>query len=490
MPIVITRRDVAGKPRGNRVVLYVRVSAVMGRSGDEFHSPDVQLDAMRHAIRYAKMREVDVVQDLDESGRTFDRQGIDRIKKMAEAGALDAVAVYRVNRLGRNVLESLQFLTWLADRGVTILSASEHIDTSTPAGRMMLTNMLAVAEMQSDEIGENWSAALARRAQKGYARRAVGYRKESGAKIMTPDPVMGPAVTRVFIDYADGVPIGKIADAWAQARGRPVFIANLKQMLRRPVYLGVVAMNGELFPGLHKPLVDESTWRKVQERLARDAKAPPRFLELTWALAGLASCPNGHVLQKMPFRRRVTDEVVPRLACSRGPSRGVTKTCVGVGFPNMAEVEAEVLNQVEEYIRLLRTDPAAARAVEREQHLAAGAVEGVRQRLDENRRALARLARAWAEGSGEVDGLREAQKELREEAELLRRQLLEIESQPAPRTAAEVSSLAEKLLALWPDMSPSERNQALRTVVKRVLVRKATRWREPVAGRVEVVEWA
>jgi DNA invertase Pin-like site-specific DNA recombinase len=474
---------------GNRVVMYIRVSALMGRGGDDFHSPSLQLEAMRATVKYSRMREVAVIEDIDQSGRSFARAGIDRIKAMAESGQLDAVAVYRVNRLGRNVLESLQFLTWLSERGVTILSASEHIDTSTPAGRMMLTNMLAVAEMQSDEIGENWAATIARRARMGYARLAVGYRKDPKSPVMVPDPVMAPAVRRVFRDYADGVPISRIAEQWAADRGRPVFLANLKQMLRRPVYLGVVVAHGDMFAGLHEPLVDETTWRKVQDRLARDAKAPPRFLELTWALAGLAFCPAGHVLQKTPHRHRTTREVVERLACSRGPSRGVTRSCVGIGFPVMARVEAEVLRQVTDYIRLLRTDPAAAAEVERAQRVGVEEAAGLRRRLDELRRAMGRLAKAWAEGAGDVGGLKDAQAELAAEADGLELRLLAIDVGEVPQSAEEKSLLAEKLVGMWPVMSPSERNQALRTVVKRVEVRRAARWREPVEDTVRVVDW-
>ncbi|MGC1213859.1 MAG: recombinase family protein, partial [Micromonospora sp.] len=139
----------------SRVALYVRVSALMGRSGDNFHSPEVQTTAMRRVT--TGMHEVAVVEDIDRTGRHFSREGIERIRRLALARQIDALAVYDVSRLGRNVKESLTFLAWLAEQGVTILSASEQVDTSTPAGRLMLTNMLAIAEYRSDEIGRGWS---------------------------------------------------------------------------------------------------------------------------------------------------------------------------------------------------------------------------------------------------------------------------------------------------------------------------------------------
>src|SRR5687768_2774212 len=143
------RRLVAVLDRPLRVVVYIRVSALMGRGGDDFHSPEVQLGAIRR--RTIGMREVEVIDcDIDQTGTTFDRKGIDRVRELAEAGLMDVLAVYNVSRLGRNTLESLKFLNWLADRGVTIISAKQHIDTSTPSGRKHLTDLLAGAQMQSE----------------------------------------------------------------------------------------------------------------------------------------------------------------------------------------------------------------------------------------------------------------------------------------------------------------------------------------------------
>src|SRR5690242_4267650 len=99
--------------KSGRVVLYARVSALMDRGGDNFHSPTVQVTAMRRIT--AGMREVAVIEDLDASGRNFERDGINRIRRMAERGEIDALAVYDVSRLGRNVRESLTFLADLAD---------------------------------------------------------------------------------------------------------------------------------------------------------------------------------------------------------------------------------------------------------------------------------------------------------------------------------------------------------------------------------------
>lgn len=475
------RRQSREAPR--RVALYVRVSALMERSGENFHSPSVQLTAMRRITD--GMHEVAVVEDLDRTGRNFDREGIVRIRRMAERGDIDALAVYDVSRLGRNVRESLSFLAELADLGVTILSACEQVDTSTPAGRLMLTNMLAIAEYRSDEIGRSWSASIARRAEQGkHHGNPVGYIREGGR--LTPDPALGPAVTKVWQDYAAGVPILRICREFAAVRGRPVQASNLKTIFRRPVYLGHVVAGGEVVVrDAHLPLVDQATWDLTQVRLARDARTPSRNLAVTWALVGLAYCTCGARLQRQPRLRKGAME--QRLICGKGPSRGIVGGCVGIGAPLMVEIESEVLRQAAVWISELRTDDAA-----RAEHLmrrASGLADGkaLRRRLTQVQDGIGRLAKAWALGDLADDEFRPATAELRAEVESLRSRLAaigDVESRPTPSEAA---TAAEALLKMWPDMLVDEQNTALRDLVKRVVVRRAERWREPVADRVTVI---
>lgn len=479
----MSRRPLAAVPNTpGRVVLYVRVSALMGRGGDDFHSPDVQTSAMRRAI--VGMREVEVVEDIDRPGTNFAREGIDRIRRMARARQIDAIAVYDVSRFGRDVLESLLVLRELAESGVTIISATEHIDTSTPSGEMMLINMLNIAQYRAKEIGRNWSNTIARRAEQGrHHGRPLGYVKQN--KRLVPDPVLGPVIARAWSDYAAGVPIGEITRNVAAARGKPMQAANVKVLFRRPVYLGHTTAKGEIVArDAHEPLVDQDTWDRVQLRLARDAKIPSRNLEVTWALVGLAHCTCGHRLQRQPYRAR-NGELVNRLCCGMGPSRGVAGGCEGIGFPVMTLVEGKVLADVRDYIRRLRTDDAARVELLARQHSTAVDVKTHRQRLRRVQDAIAKMSKAWALGDLTSDEYAPVA-ELKAEAEQIRARLAELDDgtdQPTPEQAA---TAAEALLDVWPDATVAERNRMLRVVVDRVVVRRAAYWREPVGDCVDV----
>lgn len=404
---------------------------------------------------------------------------------MVEAGQVDAVAFYNISRLGRNVLEGLLFVAQLERRGVRILSATEHIDTSTAIGKMMLTNMLSVAQLQSDQIGESWSRTIATRADKGlHHGRPVGYRQVK-SRPLQPDPIAGPIITWVFKAYARGEPIGQIARTVSDRRGLSTATVNVKRWLRNPVYLGHVTAGGEIVVyAAHPPLVDQQTWDKVQRRLARDRVAPSRHLDPTWPLVGLCFCPDGHRLQRRPTMCRGVP--VDRLVCGRGATRGAGHPCPGIGEPRLAPVEAEVLRQTAEYLRLLRTDP-AARARRNAQRVAAGVERQELERgLGRTRSAMTKLAKAWA-----VDDVPDAayhanMVELRAaEAELVR-QLDEFGQPVVTMSPRQAAGAADELLRLWPDATVAERARLVRLVVRRVVVRRPARWREPEADRVTV----
>lgn len=474
-------RAVPDKP--SRVLLYVRVSALMGRGGEDFHSPDVQTSAMRRAIAPAGLREVGVVEDIDQTGRHFNREGIDQIKAMADARQIDAIAVYDLSRLGRNVREALEFIEYLAERGVGVLSASENIDTSTPSGKLMLQQFLSFAEFYSNTVGRNWSAIIVRRAEQGLGHgRPLGYIKKDLA--LHVHPVDGPAVAEAFRKYAAGRPIGEISRELAAAIGRTVYTNQLKKQLRRDVYRGKVVIHGRVLPGRHEPLVDEETWQLVQDRIARERTVPSRHLGPTWSLVGIIFCPQDHPLYRRPTANRPGGPKINRLECGRGRSTS-SETCT-IGQPPLDAVEAEVLRQVAEYVRLLRDDVGAQ--AEKRARAAAARVEKATlgEQLKRVRSAMARIAKEWALLRLTDDVYEETMAELRESETALLTSIASADQVVQLPTPAQMASAGEQLLAMWPEMTVSEKGRALRVVVRRVVVRAPARWREPVGDRVQV----
>lgn len=505
-----------------RVLLYVRVSALMGRGGEDFHSPDLQIESMRRAASMAGLREVGIIRDIDVSGRGFSREGLDKLKAMVEARQVDVVALYDLARLGRNTLQSLTFIQWLRDHGVTVMSSRERID-DTPEGQFMLGQYLSIAQLYSDQLGQRWKQVIEYRAKQGFAAGPppMGYQlplDDAGKRIkglpIEPDPVLAPVVAAAFRRYAAGDKISDITATVAAARGKPTSAQMVKSMLANPVYLGRVALWGRdpkkgrrwitvhdvpvyLGPGKHEPLVDEATFKACRERALRDSVTHPRHLAVSHPLVGLLYCAHcGYHLQKWTNRTNKRDvdergEPVVRYHCRRvkgGQHQGVQ--CPGVGTPAAADVEAAVLGELRRKLSRLRGDNAeraadmARRAREKtDAELLIRERDEVRRQLDTViRKAVATTSAAAAETYQRLQADLEAQ-----DASLTER-LARIEPSPAGHelTFETFSSLGEGLLRVWPDATIDERNRLLRAVVRRVEVRHADRWREPVADRVRV----
>jgi DNA invertase Pin-like site-specific DNA recombinase len=82
------------------------------------------------------------------SGARDDRPGLAELMAYVREG--DTVVVWKLDRLGRNTLHILETVKTLTDRGVTLVSTSDGIDSSTPAGRMMIGVLGSLAEYERE----------------------------------------------------------------------------------------------------------------------------------------------------------------------------------------------------------------------------------------------------------------------------------------------------------------------------------------------------
>ncbi|BBX06743.1 recombinase family protein [Mycolicibacterium aichiense] len=86
------------------------------------------------------------------SGARDDRPGLADLMAYVREG--DTVVVWKLDRLGRNMVHILQTVRELTARGVTLVSTSDGIDSSTPAGRMMIGVLGSLAEYERELIKE------------------------------------------------------------------------------------------------------------------------------------------------------------------------------------------------------------------------------------------------------------------------------------------------------------------------------------------------
>lgn len=147
-----------------KIALYARVSTAE-------QTTDNQLFELR---RYAEARQWTVVQEfIDQgvSGAKDSRPALDALMTAVRRRRVDAVAVWKLDRLGRSLRHLLLTLDELTTRGVAFVSLGEGIDTATAAGRLQLHVLGALAEFERERIRERTIAVeRARRAGKTLGR--------------------------------------------------------------------------------------------------------------------------------------------------------------------------------------------------------------------------------------------------------------------------------------------------------------------------------
>src|SRR5262245_18678944 len=88
------------------------------------------------------------------SGGNTDRPALQRLLADAKNGVIDTIVVYRLDRLSRSLIDFLQIHNDLEKWGVGLVSVTEHINTTTPHGRMMVNVLLSFAQYERELIGE------------------------------------------------------------------------------------------------------------------------------------------------------------------------------------------------------------------------------------------------------------------------------------------------------------------------------------------------
>lgn len=217
-----------------RAVSYIRVSTV-GQVDD-----GVSLEMQRAKLRaWASLNDAELVAEYaDEglSGKRADRPGL--VAALARAKReRAALVVYSLSRLSRSTLDTLQLAGDLERAGCDLVSLSEKLDTSTPAGRVVFRVLAALSEFEREQLAERTRAAILHLKAKGqrYGSIPHGYRDEGGQ--LVKDARESAIVELVQSLRARGLSLQKISDELAQRgafnrAGRPFNHNSIRSMLR------------------------------------------------------------------------------------------------------------------------------------------------------------------------------------------------------------------------------------------------------------------
>ncbi len=258
------------------------------------------------------------------SGGNMERPALARLRRTVQAGLVDCVVVYKIDRLSRNVVEMVQLVLQEWDGRCYVKSARENIDTTQQQGKMFFYLLTSFAEWERSTIRERTHAGKQKRAQAGYfagSARPYGYARGETPGSVVVAPHEADVVRMIYSEYVKGRGANGIAK-WLNTQGIRSRTGGfwreqtVWQILRNPAYLGIsvwgacTELGRSRRPGQPRrvrnpepkvvvenawvPLVDSETWHLVQtimkEKPVVGPGQAPRALQAPALLTGLAVC--------------------------------------------------------------------------------------------------------------------------------------------------------------------------------------------------------
>lgn len=283
--------------------IYTRKSTEEGLE-KEYNTLDAQYDACRSYIRSQASNGWEIIpkryDDGGYSGGNVNRPGLRELQADIVAGRVNIVVVYKIDRLSRSLCDFADLSKLFEKHGVSFVSVTQQIDTSSAAGRMMLGILFSFAQFEreicSDRIRDKIYATIKKGIWVGGPT-PFGYRLEN--KNLIVDAQTAEVVKRMFKRYiatGSALRVSREMNALGFRRngGGKWNPRQVARILRNCNYIGMIrsARTGEMFEGRFDAIIEKATWDKVQkifdESHPDQGDAPRR--ETTAVLRGILKC--------------------------------------------------------------------------------------------------------------------------------------------------------------------------------------------------------
>jgi DNA invertase Pin-like site-specific DNA recombinase len=347
-PIVLKRR----------CAVYTRKSSEEGLDM-EFNSLDAQREACEAYVASQKAEGWLLVPDhYDDggfSGGTLERPALRRLLADIEAGRVDVIVVYKIDRLSRSLMDFAKLVEVFDRKGVTFVSVTQSFNTTTSMGRLTLNVLLSFAQFEREVIGERIRDKFAASRRKGMwmgGWAPLGYDvKDRKLIVNEPEAKLVRCIFERFVTTGSATKLAQalLAEGILGKRGKPIDKGAIYKLLNNRLYIGEAVHKGESFPGEHEAIVSRALWDKVHAILEANPKrrAGATRGQTPALLKGLLFGPTGAAMSPTHTRRKqkLYRYYVSQTALKRG-----AEACAIRRVP-AAEMEAAVVDQLRILLR-------------------------------------------------------------------------------------------------------------------------------------------
>jgi site-specific DNA recombinase len=479
-----------------RCAMYTRKSTEEGLE-QEFNTLDAQRECGEAYIKsQAHEGWVCLSEHYDDggySGGNMDRPALRRLLADIEAGKIDAVIVYKVDRLSRSLLDFARMMEIFDTHGVSFVSVTQQINSATSMGRLMLNVLLSFAQFEREIISERTRDKIAAARRKGKwsgGHPILGYDVDPQVfklVVNEDEAVRVRAIFALYLEHAGLLPVlqelqrrGWVNKRWTtrkgcQRGGKPFNKSSLHKLLTNVAYVGKIRYKSEIHQGEQPALLDPEVWQKVQALLQRNGRSGGAEVRNQFGalLKGLLRCVPCDCAMTPSHTTRQGKTRYRYYVCSGAQKRG-WHTC-----PSKSVPAGEIERFVVERIRCIGKDP----ALQKETFAATRAQASVRveelqvQRRDLQRQ-LASLHKDMREALGQAPAAADRSSlprlaDLQERFSVVEGRAVAIDRQiqDLGRQVVNEPEVAQALAAfdpVWDTLSPHEQARIVRLLVERV----------------------
>jgi site-specific DNA recombinase len=296
-----------------RCAIYTRKSTEEGLA-QEFNSLDAQRDCAEAYIQSQRQQGwIALPQHYDDGGFTganLERPALKRLLADIEAGRIDCVVIYKVDRLSRSLFDFARLMDIFDKHGVTFVSVTQQLNSNTPMGRLTLNILLSFAQFERELVGERTrdKTAAARRKGKwtgGYP--VLGYDSDPSRSRLVVNDGEAEQVRGIFNLFLQHQSLVATLDeiqrhrwrlkSWTTNRGQrhqggPFDRPALVRLLTNVLYRGDIGHKGKIYRGEQPAVVDRKVWRTVNDLLAKSRRGDraARRHPQPGAFRGLVEC--------------------------------------------------------------------------------------------------------------------------------------------------------------------------------------------------------
>jgi DNA invertase Pin-like site-specific DNA recombinase len=334
------------------------------------------------------------------SGGSLDRPALTRLISEIEAGRVDVVVVYKVDRLTRSLTDFAKLVDLFDRNKVSFVSITQAFNTTTSMGRLTLNVLLSFAQFEREVIGERVRDKIWASKKKGLWMGGpvpLGYCAKD--KKLVIEPGEAETVRGIFRRYLELGSLQALAtDLHAQGArtkqrnytsgrsigGVPFTVGPLAYLLKNRTYVGEIVHRNEISAAEHQPIVDRELFDAVQQKLAGGAierkltlKGPPSLLAgKLYDDRGNPMTPSHTVKKGVRYRYYVSRAILKRKPEEAG----------SVSRVPAAEIEAVITETIQAHLEtadlpdestLPGLDHAIIKRGQIEMHLAEDATAGV-----------------------------------------------------------------------------------------------------------------